>query len=97
MMNFETPSPSVDLTLHEPRILCLHGGGINARIFRDQCRVLKRSLSSASRLCYAEAAFLSKPGPDVVSVYKSYGPFEAWLRWSLEDPHLDAISATERI
>ncbi|KAE8852219.1 hypothetical protein PTNB73_01235 [Pyrenophora teres f. teres] len=97
MMNYETPSPSADPTLHKPRILCLHGGGTNARIFRAQCRVLERSLSPYFRLCYAEAPFSSKPGPDVVSVYKSYGPFKAWLRWSPEDPHRDATSAIERI
>ena len=71
-------------TLHLPRILCLHGGGTNAKIFRAQCRVLKLHLSTTFRLVFAEAPFPSRPGPDVISVYKNWAPFKSWLI-SLED------------
>ncbi|OOG00533.1 hypothetical protein ASPCADRAFT_202388 [Aspergillus carbonarius ITEM 5010] len=68
-------------TLHLPRILCLHGGGTNAHIFRMQCRVLEKRLSRSFRLVYAQAPFISlEPGPDVTSVYKDHGPFRVWLR-----------------
>lgn len=50
-------------TLHLPRILCLHGGGTNAKIFHAQCRVLRAELKGIFRLCFAEAPFPSKPGP----------------------------------
>lgn len=60
-----------DSTLHFPRILCLHGGGTNARIFRMQCRVLERSLSRSFRLVYAEGLFPAQPGSDVIYVYKN--------------------------
>ncbi|KAI1171610.1 serine hydrolase FSH [Nemania sp. FL0916] len=70
-----------DDTLHHPRILCLHGGGTNARIFRAQCRVLSLFLQPYFRLVYAEAPYDSAPGPDVVSVYANEGPFKRWLRW----------------
>jgi predicted esterase len=70
-----------DPTLHHPRILCLHGGGTNARIFRAQCRVLSRYLEPYFRLVYAEGPYPSAPGPDVVSVYAADGPFKRWLRW----------------
>ncbi|KAI1756246.1 serine hydrolase FSH [Xylaria castorea] len=70
-----------DATLHHPRILCLHGGGTNARIFRAQCRVLSRWLEPHFRLAYAEAPYASAPGPDVASVYAGDGPFKRWLRW----------------
>lgn len=64
-----------------PRILCLHGGGTNALIFRMQCRVLEKGLGRSFRLVYAQAPFISvQPGPDVTSVYKDYGPFRVWLR-----------------
>ncbi|PYI02381.1 hypothetical protein BO78DRAFT_410689 [Aspergillus sclerotiicarbonarius CBS 121057] len=80
-------------TLHHPRILCLHGGGTNAHIFRLQCRVLEKRLSHSFRLVYAQAPFPSlEPGPDVASVYKDHGPFRVWLRdhrmpgvWTLRD------------
>ncbi|KAF4965341.1 hypothetical protein FSARC_6856 [Fusarium sarcochroum] len=68
-------------TIHLPRILCLHGGGTNAFIFRMQCRVLEKRLGQSFHLVYAQAPFTSlEPGPDVTSVYKDYGPFRVWLR-----------------
>ena len=85
------PDPSL------PRILCLHGGGTNARIFRAQCRVLERFLSSNFRLCYAQAPFTSQPGSDVTAVYKTFGPFRAWLRWRPEDPEVDNVTAVTSI
>jgi pimeloyl-ACP methyl ester carboxylesterase len=66
-------------TLHLPRIICLHGGGTNARIFKTQCRVISRKLKPYFRLLYAEAPFNSGPGPDVVSVYADWGPFKRWF------------------
>lgn len=75
-------------SLDLPRILCLHGGGTNARIFRAQCRVLIRDLPSF-RLCFAEAPFAAEPGPDVTSVYKSWGPFRSWLPWRDGAGHVD--------
>ncbi|CEJ81465.1 hypothetical protein VHEMI01587 [[Torrubiella] hemipterigena] len=66
-------------TLHLPRILCLHGGGTNTRIFRAQCRILRAFLQPYVRLVFAEAPYASKPGPDVVCVYSDWGPFRSWL------------------
>jgi len=68
-------------TLHLPRLLCLHGGGTNARIFRMQCRVLEKHLRHTFRLVYAEGPLTGvESGPDVTSVYKDYGPFRSWFR-----------------
>lgn len=83
-------STSDEGTLYLPRILCLHGGGTNARIFRAQCRVLERALQPSFRLCYAEASLPSSPGPDVGTVYHGFGPFRAWI-----DPEID-ISVNAR-
>ncbi|KAI8958442.1 serine hydrolase FSH [Daldinia sp. FL1419] len=77
-----------DATLHLPRILCLHGGGTNARIFRAQCRVVSRTLEPYFRLVYAEAPYQSGAGPDVLSVYAEHGPFKRWLRWLSEHPEI---------
>ena len=79
-----------DPTLHLPRILCLHGGGTNAKIFRAQCRGLATQLKSDFRLVYAEAPFASQAGPDVMSVYSKWGPFKRWLRWRPEHPEISA-------
>ncbi|KAH8799824.1 serine hydrolase FSH [Xylogone sp. PMI_703] len=73
-------TPKSDPTLHLPRIICLHGGGTNARIFQMQCRVLKAHLSSFFRFVFVDAPFFSTPGPDVELVYSLWGPFRSWLR-----------------
>ncbi|KAJ5593782.1 hypothetical protein N7537_010686 [Penicillium hordei] len=71
--------PVDNSTLHLPRILCLHGGGTNARIFHAQCRALEQALRPWFRLCYAEGIFPSQPGSDVTAVYRDFGPFRAWI------------------
>lgn len=68
--------------LQLPRILCLHGGGTNKRIFRAQCRKLIAELEFDFRFVFAEASFPSPAGPDVLSAYREWGPFKAWLPWS---------------
>ena len=85
-MTREQPDP----TLHLPRILCLHGGGTNARIFRTQCRRLTGHLNTEFRFVFADAPFPSQAGPDVLSVYSQWGPFRRWLRWRPEQPELTA-------
>ncbi|KAK3304866.1 serine hydrolase FSH [Chaetomium strumarium] len=74
-----SPTRDDDATLHLPRILCLHGGGTNARIFRAQCRVIRLHLAASFRLVFAEGPFSSPPSPDVESVYGEWGPFRSWL------------------
>ena len=86
-----------DQALHLPRILCLHGGGTNARVFRAQCRVLRTELKHRFRLCFAEAPFSSQPGPDVVSAYKEWGPFRRWLRSGPDQPKIDPKTAVSMI
>ncbi|KAI1871384.1 uncharacterized protein JN550_004378 [Neoarthrinium moseri] len=82
--------PAVDdPTLHLPRILCLHGGGTNARIFRAQCRKLIPQLESDYRLVFAQAPFPSQAGSDVLSVYSEWGPFRRWLRWRPDHPLIE--------
>lgn len=70
------PDPS---TLHLPRILMLHGGGTNARIFHMQCRSLDYHLRQHFRLVYVEAPLPSTAGPDVLTVYAECGPFKRWV------------------
>lgn len=78
----------VQATLASPRILCLHGGGTNATIFRAQCRQLEKSLTPMFRLCYVQAPFPCEPGSDVTSVYSDFAPFRGWLDPQEEVPNL---------
>lgn len=86
-----------DLTLHLPRILCLHGGGTNARIFRAQCRGLIAQLKSEFRFVFAEGPFLSEAGPDVTKVFGGWGPFKRWFRWRPEHPEITPENAVKEI
>lgn len=86
-----------DSTLHMPRILCLHGGGTNARIFRAQCRTLIAQLKSEYRLVFAQGPFDSWAGSDVLSVYSKWGPFRRWLRWRPYDPIIRPEDAVDEI
>lgn len=82
--------------LHHPRILCLHGGGVTAEIFRLQSRALIAHLP-AFRLVFADGPFFCNPGPGIVPVYQDHGPFRRWLRWLPEHPALDDDSAIEEV
>ncbi|KAF7563960.1 hypothetical protein G7046_g89 [Stylonectria norvegica] len=84
-------------TLHLPRILCLHGGGVNADVFRVQCRAIIARLKEAFRLVFVNGPFLSAPHPSIVSVYGDHGPFRRWLRWQPDHPEIDGESAAEEI
>lgn len=66
-------------TIHLPRILCLHGGGSNARMFKTQCHVISRMLGPYFRFAYSEVPFDSMLGPDLLLVYADYGPFKRWF------------------
>jgi pimeloyl-ACP methyl ester carboxylesterase len=74
-----------------PRILCLHGGGVNGAVFRLQCRaLLTGGLAKHFRLVFPDGPFPCAPHPAIAPVYGDYGPFYRWLRW--EDFH-DALDA----
>jgi pimeloyl-ACP methyl ester carboxylesterase len=62
-----------------PRIICLHGGGSNSRIFRISCRVLESQLKNEARFVYADGPFFSSKGPLIPSVFADWGPFRTWL------------------
>ncbi|KAL4926721.1 serine hydrolase FSH [Aspergillus undulatus] len=76
-----------------PRILCLHGGGSNARIFKAQTRALRYELSDHFRFVFVEGPFDSEPGPDVTSAYEKFGPFRRWFRSRPQHPPIDPQEA----
>lgn len=80
-----------------PRLLCLHGGGVNAAIFEAQSRSLIRHLQHSFRLVWADGPFFCDPHSDIINVYGSYAPFRRWLRWLPEHPEIDAESCIEEI
>ncbi|KAH8594183.1 serine hydrolase FSH, partial [Bisporella sp. PMI_857] len=88
----ERDHPDTALGLDLPRIVCLHGGGTNARIFRAQCRIIRAHLLDSFRLVFADAPFPSQAGPDVTPVFGDWGPFRAWLPLpAMNEPHIAKI------
>lgn len=92
---YATMDKEANLSL--PRILCLHGGGVNAQVFEMQARVIAAHLRNTFRLVYLDAPFAASPHPDIVQVYGDCGPFYRWLRWQPDHPAIDARSAAEEI
>ncbi|KAM3499374.1 hypothetical protein MY10362_007355 [Beauveria mimosiformis] len=86
-----------DPTLRLPRILCLHGGGTNARIFKMQCRKIAHDLREEYRFVYVEAPFASEPGPDVMQVFSENGPFKRWLRFVPAHPAMTPQAAVAKL
>ncbi|KND87711.1 Esterase LovG [Tolypocladium ophioglossoides CBS 100239] len=80
-----------------PRILCLHGGGVNATVFRMQCRALIARLGPSLRLVFADAPFATDPHEAIVGVYGDHGPFFRWLRWQAAHPELESGDVAARI
>jgi hypothetical protein len=92
-MSTQAPDP----TLHLPRILCLHGGGVTAEAFKLQSRALITKLKPYFRLVFADGPFLCDPGPGLLPVYADFAPFRRWLRWLPEHAEVDAESAIDEI
>ncbi|EOD50031.1 putative citrinin biosynthesis oxydoreductase protein [Neofusicoccum parvum UCRNP2] len=88
---------AADPTLHLPRVLCLHGGGVTAEVFRLQARGLLFHLSSSFRLVFADAPFFCDAGPGILPVYADMGPYRRWLRWLPHHAAIDAPTAIEEI
>jgi pimeloyl-ACP methyl ester carboxylesterase len=63
---------------HLPRILCLHGGGSSAEIFRIQSRHIRYALRHRFRFVFADAPFESSAGPGILPVFEEIGPYYRW-------------------
>lgn len=89
--------PAADPTLHLPRILCLHGGGVTGEVFRMQARSIITALKDTFRLVFADGPFLCDAGPGILPVFADFGPFRRWLRWTPDHPPIDSEAAVDEI
>lgn len=78
--------------LSAPRILCLHGGGTNASVFRLQLRTIISRSSPSFRYVFVEAPFLCDAHPAIVDYFSDFAPFRRWTRWQ---PHHEEIPDDE--
>ena len=69
----------VESNAHLPRLLCLHGGGTSALIFKIQTRRLQWALRSTFKFVFADGPFQSGPGPGVLPAFEGCEPYYRWL------------------
>ena len=74
---------------HLPRLLCLHGGGTSAMIFKIQTRRLQWALRSTFKFVFADGPFVSGPGPGVLPVFAGCEPYFSWLKRESPTPEQD--------
>ncbi|KAL5342755.1 serine hydrolase FSH [Aspergillus crustosus] len=62
-----------------PKILCLHGHGTSAAIFRSQTASFRNNLPSSYTFDFTDAPFPSKPAPGIKAIYPN-SPTYTWFR-----------------
>ncbi|KAI1172053.1 serine hydrolase FSH [Nemania sp. FL0916] len=62
-----------------PKILCLHGSGTSAAIFRIQAIRLGRILQQHFELVYVDGFIDTGPGPGVLPFFEGMEPYKRWL------------------
>ncbi|TLS27250.1 hypothetical protein PpBr36_04259 [Pyricularia pennisetigena] len=78
-------------------ILCLHGGGASADIFRFQTSSLRAALTEHYDFLYACAPHLATPGPDVLPFFAGMDPFYSWFRPIHPDPEAEIATFNEAV
>lgn len=75
-----TPSPRTIRSKPTKAILCIHGTGGSANIFRVQTSKLRMALRHDFEFVYATAPFESEPGPGILPLFRDMGPYYTWVK-----------------
>lgn len=86
---------SQDLAL--PRLLCLHGAGVNAQIFRIQCRAIMARLKDKFRFVFAEGPLEDEAHEAIVTIFAEFAPFKRWLAYRDKHEPTDATEMAQGI
>lgn len=79
----------VESNAHLPRLLCLHGGGTSAMIFKIQTRRLQWALRSTFKFIFVDGPFPSPAGPGVLPAFAGCDPYFRWLNPGSQNPEQD--------
>lgn len=93
-----TSQPTLDSTgAPLPAILCLHGGGSNATVFKIQTRRLYWNLQKQFRFVFAQAPIEGTPGHGMLPVFESCAPFYRWVtrRFKAGESDVEGTPAAE--
>lgn len=69
----------------KPVLLCLHGAGSSAAIFRIQSYMLAKALAPNFDILYIDAPCQSRPGPGILPLFADSGPYWRWFRQTRHD------------
>ncbi|TEA10221.1 Esterase mlcF [Colletotrichum sidae] len=64
--------------MDKPKVLCLHGAGSSAAIFKVQLRRFTRALGDRFDFVFADAPFECGIGPGMHPTFATSGPFYRW-------------------
>ncbi|KPI42443.1 Esterase LovG [Cyphellophora attinorum] len=89
--------PANDEDDSRPIILCLHGGGSTATVFKIQCRRLIWTLGSQFKFVFAIAPHEGDPGHGMLPVFESCAPFYRWVtrKWKLGEGDTESTPSDE--
>ena len=87
----------VESNEHLPRLLCLHGGGTSALIFKIQTRRLQWALRSLFKFVFVDGPFESGPGPGVLPAFAGCEPYFAWLKPNSPTPEQDQMRVRQAL
>lgn len=62
-----------------PAILCIHGGGSNATVFKIQARRLYWRLGSRFRFVFVQGPIEGEPGWEMLPTFEPLAPFYRWV------------------
>ncbi|KAK1973644.1 serine hydrolase FSH [Colletotrichum cereale] len=79
-------------------LLCLHGGGTSASIFRMQLAKIRLALKDEFEFVFMNAPYLAPAGPGVLPIFASAAPFYGWFGGSSAtfENRLESINASVR-
>ncbi|EKG13971.1 Serine hydrolase [Macrophomina phaseolina MS6] len=87
--------------MSKPKILCLHGGGSNARIFEAQVARLGMHIRKHFDLVFADAPIECEAGPGILPFFEGEEPFRRWHTDSVAEAkgagHAQQMEAVRRL
>ncbi|TLD19850.1 hypothetical protein PspLS_09591 [Pyricularia sp. CBS 133598] len=79
--------------MDKPKILCLHGAGSSAAIFKVQLRRFIKAFNDRFEFVFANAPFECGIGPGMHPTFSGSGPF---YRWQCEESNSEHLGLTEQ-
>jgi predicted esterase len=80
-----------------PAIICLHGAGSSSAIFKFQTAKLRAEMPRNIEFVFVEAPVTCGPGPGMLPLFASAGPFHCWFSLSEAKRKQEIEAVQERV